>query len=130
MKLGLVYPKLIALAILLAGSLTTARAINIRNREGKIIEVANISGTVSRVDPARHTFTLTWKNKSMLKMERYWPSYQEDYQVTDATIYKNGSWANVQKGTRINIAGRGYVATLVQILTHPPHRLNPEVFSQ
>jgi hypothetical protein len=24
----------------------------------------------------------------MLKMEQYWPSYQEEYQVTDSTVYK------------------------------------------
>jgi hypothetical protein len=130
MKHCLACPKIIALGILLAGSLTTGHAINIRNREGKVIELANLNGTVTRVDQARHTFTLTWKNKSTLKIERYWPSYSEQYSTTATTIYKNGSWANVQKGTRIKISGPGYVASLVQILTPPPRNLNPEVFSQ
>jgi hypothetical protein len=130
MKTYLSYHKLIALGILLATSITSAHAINIRNREGKVIELANLTGTVTRIDQARHTFTLTWKNKRTLKMERYWPSYSEDYSTTGATVYKNGSWATVQKGTRIKISGPGYVASLVQILTPRPRNLNPEVFSQ
>jgi hypothetical protein len=50
----------------------------------------------------------------MLKMERYWPSYQEEYQVTEGTVYKNGSWAKIEKGTHLRIAGHSYVATLVE----------------
>jgi tetratricopeptide (TPR) repeat protein len=109
--------KLIAFAILLAGSITNARAIAIRNATGVIIEVDYLSGTVSRVDQSGHGFTVTWKGKGMLKMERYWPSYQEDYQVTDSTVYKNGSWANMQKGSHVRIAGHSYVATFVEFTT-------------
>lgn len=109
--------KLIAVAILLAGSITNAPAIAIRNARGAFIEVRYLSGTVSRVDQSRHGFTLTWKGKGMLKMERYWPSYQEDYQVTDSTVYKNGSWANMQNGSHVRIAGNSYVATFVEFTT-------------
>jgi hypothetical protein len=130
MKHHLTSPKLLALAMVFGGSLTTAHAINIRNREGRVIELASLTGTVTRVDQTRHTFTLTWKNKSTLKMERYWPSYSEDYATSANTVYKNGSWATVQKGTRIKISGPGYVASLVQILAPRPHNLTPEVFSQ
>jgi|HubBroStandDraft_6_1064221.scaffolds.fasta_scaffold1060262_1 hypothetical protein len=98
MKHRLVSPKLIVLGILVAGPLTTGHAINIRNREGKVIELANLTGTVTRVDQARHTFTLTWKNKSTLKMERYWPSYSEDYSTTAATIYKKWFLGQCPKG--------------------------------
>jgi tetratricopeptide (TPR) repeat protein len=109
--------KLLAVAILLAGSMTNASAIGIRNARGVVIEVGSLSGTVSRVDQSRHRFTLTWKGKGMLKMESYWPSYQEDYQVTDSTVYKNGSWANMQKGCQVRIAGHSYVATFVELTT-------------
>jgi tetratricopeptide (TPR) repeat protein len=109
--------KLIAVAILLAGSITNAPAIAIRNARGAVIEVGYLSGTVSRVDQSRHGFTLTWKGKGMLKMERYWPSYQEDYQVTDSTVYKHGSWANMQKGSHVRIAGHSYVAAFVEFTT-------------
>jgi tetratricopeptide (TPR) repeat protein len=109
--------RFIAVAILLAGSITNAPAIAIRNPNGVVIEVGHLSGTVSRVDQSRHSFTLTWQGKGMLKMERYWPSYQEDYQVTDGTVYKNGSWANMQKGSHVLIAGHSYVATLVEFIT-------------
>jgi tetratricopeptide (TPR) repeat protein len=109
--------KLLAVAILLAGSITNAPAIAIRNATGVVIEVGYLSGTVSHVDQSRHSFTLTWKGKGMLKMEGYWPSYQEDYQVTDSTVYKNGSWANMQKGSHVRIAGHSYVATLVEFTT-------------
>jgi hypothetical protein len=30
-------------------------------------------------------------------MERYWPSYPEEYQVTEGTVNKNGSWAKIEK---------------------------------
>jgi Flp pilus assembly protein TadD len=106
--------KLIAVAIFLAGSITNAPAIGIRNPMGAVIEVGYLSGTVSRLDQSRRSFTLTWKGKGMLKMERYWPSYQEDYQVTDGTVYKNGSWASMHNGSHVRIAGNSYVATIVE----------------
>jgi hypothetical protein len=104
----------IAVAILLAGSTTNAPAISIRNPRGAILERKSLSGTVSHVDQKRHSFTLTWRGRGMLKMERYWPSYQEEYQVTDGTVYKNGSWAKIEKGIHLRIAGHSYVATLVE----------------
>jgi hypothetical protein len=109
--------QLIAFAILLAGTITNAPAIAIRNTTGVVIEVGYLSGTVSRVDQSRRGFTVTWKGNGMLKRERYWPSYQEDYQVTDRTVYKNGSWANMQKVSHVRIAGHSYVATFVEFTT-------------
>lgn len=109
--------RLIAVATLLAGSITNAQAIAIRNAKGAVIEVKYLLGTLSRVDQRRHSFTRTWKGKGMLKMERYWPSYQEDYQVIDSTVYKNGSWANMQNGSHVRIAGHSYVATFVEFTT-------------
>jgi hypothetical protein len=53
----------------------------------------------------------------MLKMERYWPGYQEDYQVTDSTVYKNGSWANMQNGSHVRIAGNSCLAAFVEFTT-------------
>jgi tetratricopeptide (TPR) repeat protein len=90
---------------------------SIRNPIGAVIEVGYLSGTVSRVDQSRRSFTLTWKGKGMLKMERYWPGYQEDYQVPDGTVYKNGSWASMQNGSQVRIAGNSYVATIVEFTT-------------
>jgi hypothetical protein len=83
---------------------------------------------VSHVNLNKHSFTLTWKGKGLLKMERYWPSYQEDYQVTDGTVYKNGSWTKLQNGARVRISGRSYVASVVEFLG-PKRTLNAEVFS-
>jgi tetratricopeptide (TPR) repeat protein len=117
MKIRFTALKLIAVAMLPAGLITNAPAIAIRNARGAVIEVGSLSGTVSRVDQSRHGFTVTWKGKGMLKMERYWPSYQEDYQVTDSTVYKNGSWANMQNGSHVRIAGHSYVATFVEFTT-------------
>jgi hypothetical protein len=56
--------KLIAFAILLAGTITNAPAIAIRNATGVVIEVGYLSGTVSRVDQSRHGFTVTWKGNA------------------------------------------------------------------
>ena len=67
-------------AVLLAGSLTDGRAIGITNPQGRMIELGSLTGVVSHVDLSKHKFTLTWKGKGALKMERYWPSYREDYQ--------------------------------------------------
>jgi tetratricopeptide (TPR) repeat protein len=117
MKIPFCALKLIGVAILLAGSVTNSPAIAIRNATGVVIEVGYLSGIVSRVDQSRHSFTVTWKGKGMLKMERYWPSYQEDYQVSDSTVYRNGSWANMQNGSHVRIAGHSYVATFVEFTT-------------
>src|SRR5580704_11736248 len=122
MKSSFASLKLIAVAILLARSVTNAPAIAIRNATGVVIEVGYPSGTVSRVDQSRHGFTVTWKGKGMLKMERYWPSYQEDYQVTDSTVYENGSWASMQKGSYVRIAGHSYVATFVEFTTQTANK--------
>ena len=105
---------LMAIAILLAGSISNAPAISIQNSRGAILERRSLSGTVSHVDQKRRSFTLTWRRKGMLKMERYWPSYEEDYQVSDSTVYKNGSWDKMQKGVHVRIAGQSYLATLVE----------------
>jgi hypothetical protein len=61
----------IAVAVLLAGLMTNAPAISIRNARGAILERKSLSGTVSHVDQKRHSFTLTWRGRGMLKMERY-----------------------------------------------------------
>jgi hypothetical protein len=113
-KTRVVAANLIAIAILLAGSMTNAPAISIRNSRGAILEKRSLSGTVSHVDQKRRSFTLTWRGKGLLKMERYWPIYEEEYQVTEGTVYKNGSWARMQKGVHLRIAGRSYVATFVE----------------
>jgi hypothetical protein len=120
---------LAAAAVLLAGTMTHAQAIGIRNREGKVIEVGSLTGTVSHVDVSKHSFTLTWKGKGALKMERYWPSYQEDYKLSDSTVYRNGSLAKLQNGARIRISGPFYTASVVEFLGSPHHNLNAEVFS-
>ena len=117
-----------AVAVLVTGSMTDARAIGIRNREGKIVEVGSLTGVVSHVDLNKHSFTLTWKGKGALKMERYWPSFQEDYQVTDSTMYRNCSLAKLQNGAHIRISGRSYTASVVEFLGQR-HTLNAEVFS-
>ncbi len=120
--------KLIAVAILLAGPATNAVAIGFRKTFGNVVETGYLSGTVTHVDPKRHIFTLTWQGKGYHKMEQYFPSFQDDYEVTDNTVYKNGSWASIQKGARVRISGHSFVVSLVEILGQ--HRtLNAEIFS-
>jgi hypothetical protein len=93
-----------------------------------MIEYGSLTGVLKHVNISKHKFTLTWKGKGALKMERYWPSYQEEYQVTDATIYKNGSLAKMQDGARVRISGRSYTASVVEFLGPKP-AFNAEVFS-
>jgi hypothetical protein len=115
-------------AVLLAGSLTDSRAIGITNTQGRMIELGSLTGVVSHVDLSKHKFTLTWKGKGALKMERYWPSYREEYVLTDSTVYKNGSLAKLQNGVRVRITGRSYTASVVQFLGGQP-AFNAEVFA-
>ena len=115
-----------AVAVLLAGSLTDGRAIGITNTQGRMIELGSLTGVVTHVDLSKHKFTLTWKGKGALKMERYWPSYREDYTITDSTVYKNGSLAKLQNGARVRISGRSYTASVVQFLGAQP-AFNAEV---
>jgi hypothetical protein len=115
-------------AVLLAGSLTDSRAIGITNTQGRMIELGSLTGVVSHVDLSKHKFTLTWKGKGTLKMERYWPSYREEYVLTDSTVYKNGSLAKLQNGARVRITGRSYTASVVQFLGGQP-AFNAEVFA-
>jgi hypothetical protein len=117
-----------AVAVLLAGSMTNVRAIGVTTPQGKMIELGSLTGVVSQVNLSKHKFTLTWKGKGALNMERYWPSYREEYQVTDATVYKNGSLAKMQNGARVRISGRSYTASVVEFLGRQP-ALNAEVFS-
>ena len=99
-----------------------------RNRDGKMVELGSLTGVVKHVDLNKHSFTLTWKGKGALKMERYWPSYEEDYQVTDSTVYKNGSLAKLQNGAHIRISGRSYTASVVEFLGQQ-RTFNAEVFA-
>ena len=59
-------------------------------------------------------------------MERYWPSYREEYVLTDSTVYKNGSLAKLRNGARVRISGRAYTASVVQFLGGQP-AFNAEV---
>jgi hypothetical protein len=142
MKARLAAISVAAIAVLFAGSITNSRAIGVQLPNGRMIELGSLSGVVSQVNPNKHNFTLKWQHKGNLQMEHYYPSYQQQYEVTDATVFTNGSWDNVQKGTHVQISGRSFIASSIVILdgSHPAsathhtasaghHTLNAEVFS-
>jgi tetratricopeptide (TPR) repeat protein len=106
--------KLMAVAILLAGSLTTAPAIIIRKLNGTALEVGYVFGTVGHVDQKQHSFSLRWQGKGLTKMEYHYFSYEETYRVTGGTVYKNGSWADMKNGIRARITGHSDVADTVE----------------
>jgi len=105
---------LITVAILVAGSMTNAPAIIIRKLNGTTVEVGSVSGSVTRVDQGRHTFTIRWQGKGLTKMEYYYFSNEQTYRVTDSTVYKNGSWANMTNGIVVRITGHSNVADTVE----------------
>lgn len=128
MKASLAALLVAAVAVLLAGSLTNARAIGVETPSGKVVELGSLSGVVSRVNLNKHTFTLKWQHKGNLPMEHYYPSYQQEYRVTDGTVYRNGTWTKLQNGARVRISGRSLVASEVEFIG-PQRTLNAEVFS-
>jgi hypothetical protein len=105
---------LIAVGILLVGSMANAPAIMVRNRNGAALEKNHVSGRVSHLDQNRRCFTLTWQGKGLTKMEYYYFSYEQTYRVTDGTVYKNGSSADLKKGVHLRITGHSDVADTVE----------------
>jgi tetratricopeptide (TPR) repeat protein len=66
------------------------------------------------VDQNRRSFTIKWQGKGLTKMEHYYFSYEQTYRVTDSTVYKNGSWANMTNGIAVRITGHSDVADMVE----------------
>ena len=104
----------LAVAIFFAGSIAKAPAIMIRKFNGGAVEVSSVSGTVTHVDQNRRSFTLHWQLKGLLKMEHYYPSYEDTYRVSEGTVYKNGSWGDMKTGIRVRITGHSDVADTVE----------------
>jgi tetratricopeptide (TPR) repeat protein len=119
----------LAVAITL-GSIANAPAIAIRKMNGTAVEVSSLSGTVTSVDQNRRSFTLHWQHKGLLPMEHYYPSYEETYRVTDGTVYKNGSWADIKNGTHVPITGHSDVADTVEFTASSGAQKNATVLNQ
>jgi tetratricopeptide (TPR) repeat protein len=120
----------LAIAILLVGSIPKAPAIVIRKPYGDTVEVPYISGRVTHVDQNRRSFTVHWQLKGLLKMEHYYPSYEETYRVTEGTVYKNGSWTNIKNGTYVRITGHSDVADTVEFTASTEAQQNAIVRNQ
>lgn len=120
---------LIAIAILLAGSIANAPAIMIRKLNGTPVEVRSLFGTVTHVDQNRRSFTLHWQLKGLLNMEHYYPSYEDTYRVTEGTVYKNGSWADMKTGIRVSITGHSDVADTVEFIASTGAQKNATVLN-
>jgi tetratricopeptide (TPR) repeat protein len=120
----------LAVAIFFAGSVAKAPAIMIRKQNGSAVEATYISGRVTHVDQNRRSFTVHWQLKGFLKMEHYYPSYEETYRVTEGTVYKNGSWANMKKGTYVRITGHSDVVDTVEFTVSTGAQQNAIVLNQ
>ena len=114
--IGSVVPviRVIAIATILARFITPTPAIMVRLPSGAAVEVRYFLGTVTHVDQNRRTFAVSWQGKGPTKMEYYHPKFEETYRVTDATVYKGGSWANVTKGVMVRVTGHSDVADTVE----------------
>jgi tetratricopeptide (TPR) repeat protein len=120
----------LAVAIFLAGSIAKAPAIMIRKLNGTAMEVGFVSGTVSHVDQNQHSFTLHWQGKGFSKMGYRYYSYEGAYRVTDRTVYKNGSWADMKSGIRVQITGHSDVADTVEFTASTGAQKNATVLNQ
>ena len=120
----------LAVAIFLAGSIAKAPAIMIRKLNGTTVEVKSLYGTVTHVDQNRRSFTLQWQLKGLLPMEHFYPSYEDTYRVTEGTVYKNGSWAEMKTGIRVRITGHSDVADTVEFTASTGAQKNAIVLNQ
>jgi len=121
---------LIAVVTLLVGLVTSTQAITIKKPYGNVLDVPFVSGTVTHVDQTRRSFTLHWQLKGLLPMEHYYPSYENTYRVTEGTVYKNGSWANMKNGTYVRITGHSDVADTVEFTASTGAQQNAIVRNQ
>ena len=113
------FRNLIAVALVLLGSMTAAPAITFVTARGIVQKTASISGTVIHVDQNRRSFTLQWKGRKSVRGQS---SYEQTYRVTDKTVYKNGSWATMAKGIVVRITGISDVVDTVEF--NPPLSTN------
>ena len=120
----------LAVAIFFAGSIAKAPAIMIRKLNGGAVEVSSVSGTVTHVDQNRRSFTLHWQLKGLLKMEHYYPSYEDTYRVSEGTVYKNGSWGDMKTGIRVRITGHSDVADTVEFAASTGAHKNATALNQ
>ena len=120
----------LAVALTLTGSIANAPAITIRKLNGTAVEVSSLSGTVTHVDQNRRSFTLHWQHKGLLPMEHYYPSYEDTYMVTEGTVYKNGSWADMKNGAHVRITGHSDVAYTVEFTASTGAQKNATVLNQ
>jgi tetratricopeptide (TPR) repeat protein len=129
MKLN--FPALrLAVAVFLAASIAKAPAITIKKLNWAAMETAYVSGTVTHVDQNRHSFTLRWQGKGLTKMEHHYFSYEQNYRVTDGTVYKNGSWADIKNGIRVRISGHSDVADTVEFARRTGAQQNATTVNQ
>jgi tetratricopeptide (TPR) repeat protein len=63
-------------------------------------------------------------------MEHYYPSYEDTYMVTEGTVYKNGSWADMKNGAHVRITGHSDVAYTVEFTASTGAQKNATVLNQ
>jgi tetratricopeptide (TPR) repeat protein len=63
-------------------------------------------------------------------MEHYYPSYEDTYRVTEGTVYKNGSWADMKTGIRVSITGHSDVADTVEFFASTGSHQNATAINQ
>lgn len=104
MKTHSIIGRLIAVVFLLSSS-ESAYSLTVLGLYGQEKHKHIVRGTVVNIDEARRSFTLQWKGGKGDKMGDYSLGYKCTFRVTDATVYTNGSWADMKKGVRVSIKG-------------------------
>jgi hypothetical protein len=99
-------------AAMLAAEPAIVPAVTYLNSEGHAVERGSLHGTVVQVDQNRRTFMLHWGG--IKYPGRQGGTHEQTFRVTDQTVYKNGSWANIVKGAVVKITGHSDVVDTVK----------------
>jgi hypothetical protein len=97
---------LITVALLLLWPIQPVRALTFTNPMGGVQHANEISGTVISVNQRARSLALRWTMGTS--------SYEQTFVVREATIYKNGSWADIKKGVHVKIEGKSDAVDTVE----------------
>lgn len=83
-------------------------ALTFRDTMGGTQHANQISGVVGGVNQSRHSFSLRWTTGGS--------SYEQTFVLGPATVFKNGSWADLKKGAHVTIEGKSDAVETVEFV--------------
>ena len=96
-------------------SMESVDAFTMISRNGKVIIHDSAHGSVVGVDQNKRSFTLQWSTKGG-RMKNKTESKEHTFVVTDQTVYKGGSWADVKTGVQVKVSAKTDSADIIEFL--------------